>query len=194
MSNEYARSTEERVRKERENAVQPEPFLNEAGAIQATGDERKLAFTESFAKKLAASLDSVRASGVGVSELARLFGVPESEVLKKDREYTSWRIRKVVYNWPSEGALLFDIATDRALREVTDDWADVPPKQRFLIAQSLRSFQDECLFCGGAISITNTPVQSCCRNAEVMSMHCTGCERRFIEFRIEDDEGVSVGQ
>jgi hypothetical protein len=194
MSEESTNPYAERIKKRRENAVQPEEFLKQVGAIRETGDEQKLGFTEDFATSLSEHVAEVREREISETELARLFGVPESKVLRKDRPYTSWRIRKTVYNWPSEGALVFDIATDETLRKITDEWVDVPPKQRFMIAQSLRSFQDECIFCAGDIVFNNNAVESCCSERRVLTLHCGGCERRFLEFATENKERGRIGQ
>lgn len=193
MSEEQTNPVAERIEERKRNAVDPETFLKDAGAIQSIDDHQKLAFTESFAADLEAHVERVQSEGIGEPELARLFGVPESEVLEKDRDYTSWRIRHTVYNWPSEGALVFDVATDSALGEVADDWEDVPPKQRFMIAQSLRSFQDECIFCGGSVDFNNNPVQSCCSERRVLTLHCQDCERRFLEFTTENKQRQRIG-
>jgi hypothetical protein len=192
MSEEQTNPAAERIKERKKNSVEPESFLKDAGAIKTTETKRKLAFTGSFAAKLADAVDEVQHEGIGVAELAQLFGVSESEVLEKDREYSSWRIRNVVYNWPSEGALVFDIATDRTLRDVADDWDGVPPKQRFMIAQSLRSFQDECIFCGGEIVFNDNPVRSCCSDRRVLTFHCGSCERRYLEFTTEDDQRQQI--
>ncbi len=193
MSEEQTNPAAERIKERKRNAVQPEDFLRDAGAIRTTGDERKLSFTDSFADRLAETLDEVQHEGVGDRELARLFGVPESEVAERDYDYTAWKVRNTVYNWPSEGALLFDIATDRTLREIADDWDEVPPRQRFMIAQSLRSFQDECIFCGGAVDFDNSPIPSCCSDRRVLSFHCTSCDRRFLEFSTASEQDSQIG-
>jgi hypothetical protein len=192
MSEEQTNPVVERVEEEMKDSVEPEPFLKNAGAIKTRDTEQKLAFTDSFAAKLKSNTEKVKNEERGISKVAQLFGVPESEVLEKDREYTSWRIHHVVYNWPSEGALIFDMATDRTLREVAEDWEKVPPKQRFMIAQSLRSFQDECVFCGGEIKFNDEAVKSCCSSQRVMTFYCGGCERRYLEFATGDDRQEQV--
>lgn len=189
MSEEQTNPAAERIKKRKENAVDPETFLKEAGAIQSTDDQQKLGFTSEFAEHLSERVREVGEAGINDTALARLFGVPESEVLQKDRPFTSWRIRKTVYNWPSKGALIFDIAVDTALREIAEDWDEVPPRQRFMIAQSLRSFQDECVFCAGEIVFNNNPVESCCSERRVLTLHCDSCERRFLEFTTENERG-----
>lgn len=193
MSEEQTNPVAERIEERKKNAVDPETFLKGAGAIKTTGDQQKLGFTDEFAATLKEHVARVQDEGVEKPDLARLFGVPEDEVLEKDRPYTAWRIWRTVYNWPSEGALFFDVATDAAIREFSDNWDEVPPKQRFMIAQSLRSFQDECAFCGGEIVFNNNPVESCCSERRVLTLHCGSCERRFLEFKTEESETKSVG-
>jgi hypothetical protein len=192
MSEEQTQSAVERIKEEKRNAVEPEPFLKEAGAVRDTDTEQKLAFTESFADRLAGHIEQVQTEDIEVPDIAQLFGAPESEVIEKDYDYSAWRVYNTVYNWPSEGALVFDVATDRALREVEPAWEDVPTNQRFMIAQSLRSFQDYCLFCDGAMDIDNTPVRSCCSDNQVITLSCTECDRRFLEFRMEENQGVDT--
>ena len=193
MSEEQTNPAAERIKERKRNAVQPEEFLKDADAIRPTGDEQKLSFTDSFADRLAEHLEEVQADGISLTDLAQLFGVPESEVTEREFEYTAWQIRNVVYNWPSEGALLFDIATDHALRTISDEWDEVPPRQRFMIAQSLRSFQDECLFCGGIPDFNNKPVTSCCSERRVLTFRCPECERLFLEFSTESRENSHIG-
>jgi hypothetical protein len=192
MSEEQTNPAVDQIKKREENAVQPEPFLKNAGAIKTRDTQQKLAFTDSFAAKLKENVAEKAGIEVGVSEVAQLFGVAESDVLEKDREYTSWRIQKVVYNWPSKGALIFDIATDQTLREVAKDWEQVPPKQRFMITQSLRSFQDECVFCESAILFNDEPVKSCCSSQRVFTFYCDGCDRRYLEFAAGDDRDEQI--
>jgi len=183
----------ERIRKRKENAVDPETFLSEAGAIQPTDNERELEFTTEFTGELKEQIEAVQAAGIDEQALARLFGVDLEQVTEKDRPYTAWKIRNTVYNWPSADALVFDVATDETLRERTESWADVPPRQRYRIVQSLRSFQDECLFCSGPIVFNNDPVESCCSERRVLTIHCGECGRRFLEFTAEDSETKDVG-
>ncbi|WP_049926046.1 hypothetical protein [Halopiger goleimassiliensis] len=175
-------STSERIAQRRRNAVDPETFLLEAGCIEPTDDEEGLRFTPSFAERVDTRLEGVRSAGVGAADVAAIFGVPEGDVADADRSYPAFRIEHTVRSWPAEGAVELDVAVDRALRETTDDWETVPPRQRYRILQSLRSFQDRCLFCDGEISLRDETVDSCCSDVEVVTIECRDCGRRFLEF------------
>lgn len=192
MSEDTKQEIVQRIEERRKNAIDPTTYLKDIGAIQSTDDEQELEFTPSFASRLDEHIENTSNADIGKPELARLFGAEEDRVTKKDRPHTAWKIRHNIRNWPSEDALVFDVATDEALREVTDDWDEVPPKQRFRIVQSLRSFQDSCLFCDGSLVFSDNTVQSCCSERRVLTLHCDACDRRFLEFRAEGSDMSSV--
>lgn len=176
----------ERIRHRRENAVDPEAFLLDVGAIETTDGDEQLAFDPEFASRVERYIGKFRHEGVEEPVITRIFGVEEDDVSIPDRPYTAFKVINTVYNWPSPDALVLDAATDTAFREWTDRWDAVPPRQRYRILQSLRSFQDECLFCSGEIAFTDDLIESCCSARQVLSLHCDDCGRRFLEFSTED--------
>lgn len=186
-------SVRERIEERHENAVQPEEFLLDVGAVRSVDREEELEFTDEFASKVERYIGKFRHEGVDESIIARIFGVDEEYVEIPDRPYTAYKVIHTVWNWPSPDALVLDAATDAAFRDTTDRWDDVPPRQRYRILQSLRSFQDECFFCGGEIVFDNESVQSCCSPRQVLSLHCADCAKRFLEFSTEQKEaGVNM--
>lgn len=190
MSN---KSIRERIRYRRENAVDPETFLREADAIEPSDGDENLQFTAAFESRIEDHLEAFREEGVDRSVVAGIFGVDEDDVEDLEREYVAFKIVYTVRNWPSEGALEFDAATDAVLREESDRWEEVPPRQRYRILQSLRSFQDECFFCAGSIVVDDEPVESCCNQRLVLRLYCEDCERRFLEFSVEGSNADAVG-
>ncbi|SDQ36506.1 hypothetical protein [Natronobacterium texcoconense] len=175
-------SAAERIKYRQENAVDPEEFLLDLGIVELTEDGENLQFTVEFADRLEEQLEQVRADGVDTDDIATMFGADESDVSVPDRSYTAYKTDYMVRSWPSEGALQLDVATDRELRAETDQWDDVPVRQRYRLLQSLRSFLDECLFCSGPISSTDRTVESCCGDMTVFAVGCDDCDRRFLEF------------
>lgn len=184
----------DRIRYRKRHSVDPEEYLFDAGAIRQTEDEAELGLTPEFEAELEAYVTEVDSEGVSESDLATLFGVGLDEVEKQDRPYPAYKIIHTIRNWPTEAALVFDIAVDRILRERREDWDDVPPRQRYRIAQSLRTFQDDCLFCGGTVIYGDEPMESCCTETRVLTMHCDECGRRFMEFSTEDRNFVDSVQ
>ena len=186
-------SVKERIRYRQEHSVDPEAFLRDAGAIRPADGDEQLRFTSAFESRVAHHLERFRREGVDPSVVAGIFGVDEADVEAVDRPYVAFKIVYTVRSWPSEGALVFDAATDATLRERSDEWNAVPPRQRYRILQSLRSFQDECFFCSGEIAFDDEPVESCCSERRVLRLYCSGCDRRFLEFAVDRATGDGVG-
>lgn len=180
------KSVKERIRYRRENAVDPEAYLQEVGAIQPSADD-DLEFTPSFESRVGSHVETFREEGVDEGVIAGIFGVDEAEVEIPDRPYTAFKIDFRVHSWPSEDSLVLDAAVDAALREVAESWDEVPPRQRYRVLQSLRSFQDDCLFCNGEVLLSEEAVESCCSERQVLTVHCEVCDRRFLEFTAEQD-------
>ncbi|ELZ01086.1 hypothetical protein C482_07796 [Natrialba chahannaoensis JCM 10990] len=175
-------SAAERIKERRRNAVDPEAFLLDIDAIQPTDGEEGLQFTPKFAERVENRLNRLQVDGVEPTDIGSIFGVSDDNVSKSDRSYPAYKTGSTVRSWPSAGAVQLDVAVDKSIRAVTDEWTDVPSRQRYRILQSLRSFQEQCLFCTGALSISDQTVESCCSNVEVVTISCTDCGRRFLEF------------
>lgn len=186
-------SIKDRIRYRREHAVDPESFLEDVGAIREDETSDDLALSPRFASLIADEVDEFDARGVDESDIARMFGVEDDEVSVPDRPYTAYKVIHTIWNWPSEGALVLDAATDAALRSLTEEWEDVPPRQRYRILQAMRGFHDVCPLCGGSIELGDTLVQSCCSDRTVITVSCNGCDRRLLEFRSEQprDDGTA---
>lgn len=176
----------ERIKYRKEHSVDPEEYLLDGNIIQPTEGDQELELTSQFESELKAFVTDISEGDIEDEDLAKLWGVDIDDVEQKDESYPSYKIIHTVKNWPTKDALVFDIAVDRKLREREDDWDDVPPEQRYRIAQALRTFQDECLFCGGQILYSDDPVDSCCLDTRVLTLSCEDCDRRFMEFATED--------
>ena len=185
-------SVRDRIRERREKGVDPEAFLQEVGAIEDIGGE-ELGFTRDFEKRVKAQLNSLKGS-VGVQDIVQLFDIPQEYVEPQREPYPAYKVIHTIHKWPSDAALRFDIATDRALHETTDLWDEVPARQRPRIVHALRSFQDRCYFCDGELVYSDKPVESCCDEYLVITLSCEGCERRFIEFNADPSRPEQVAR
>lgn len=173
--------TVERWRRGKGAAVDPERFLLDADAVTPIDDGRDLALTDGFADLVA---EHVTALGDRVTErtvLADMYGVGPADVTFKDRSYPAVKVGRRIRKWPSEGALLADVANHHALDERSDQWMTVPPEQRIGILESLRSFQEQCPVCGGDVAFEDRVVKSCCAEYEVLAFECTDCGERLLE-------------
>lgn len=185
-------SAEERIKYNRAHAVDPAEYLRETGIVRETDDERELAFDPSIADSVREHMAAVREEGVSESDIATLFSTDIGDVTELDRDYTAYKIILIIRKWPSEAALEFDIAVDRALRE-TGEWAErVPPRQKYRIVESLRAFQDRCFVCDGPLTQSEEPRTSCCGEQDVITVHCDSCGERFIEIALEQEQQTQM--
>jgi hypothetical protein len=172
--------TIEKVRAHRENAVDPEAFLEDAGVLAfEDGDP---ALTDAFASRSWERIETVRDGTIDTGTLASMFEVEEGDIEPVEREYPAYRAGSRVRTWISEGALIVDVATYETLADQVDRWTEVPYEQRLDIVEWLRGLQDTCPFCGGTVRFSDDVFESCCGRFEVTVVACTDCEERFREF------------
>jgi hypothetical protein len=169
------------IERRREDGVEPSEFLQEVGAIELCADGEEFCLTDALAERVAAHAERRTADG-DVEAIAAVFGVEPDEVTPLDREYPAVEVGIQVRKWPSVAALTADVATDRALAEMTDRWREVPPGQRREILESLRGFHERCPLCGGPVALSEEVLESCCGTHQVKTVACEGCERRLREF------------
>ena len=172
--------TLQKVEEHRQNTVDPEQFLVDEGVV-ARGDEGEDRFTDEFAALREDHLATSRDSLDDPATLAGLFDADPDSVSIEDRDYPAISIDNRIRKWPSEAALLADVATDAALAAWTDRWADVPLEQRATVREALRTLCEGCPACGGEITTTAEKVESCCGLHEVIAAECEACGDRLRE-------------
>lgn len=187
----------DRVIEARQNSVDEEEFLQDIHAIESTEDGDDLRFTPEFEASVRDYIEHFDEAGVGVPEVATIFDAdPDEWVEELDREYVAYEVIHQVFKWPSEGAIVVDTAIEAALDDLSDRWnEDVPARQRYRIIMALRGFQDACLYCGGQVTMSDEPVESCCEETKVISVECDECGRRFLEFattQVDDDHLATI--
>lgn len=177
--------TVERIERERENAVDPEAFLLEAGAVEPCEHEADLCLSAGFTERFddrAADYDG----SIDRGTLADVFGTDPDSIAMLDREYPAIEIDRRIRKWPSEAALIADLAADDALHGLTDRWSDVPLEQRLGILKSLRSFHERCPRCSGPVYLHEETAESCCRSYEVIAIGCEDCGDPLLEFNPDE--------
>lgn len=177
--------TVERIERERENAVDPEAFLLEVGAVEPCEHEADLCLSAGFTERFddrAADYDG----SIDRGTLAGVFDTDPDSIAMLDREYPAIEIDRRIRKWPSEAALIADLAADDALRGLADRWSAVPLEQRLGILRSLRSFHERCPRCSGPVSLHEETAESCCRSYEVIAIGCEDCGDPLLEFNPDD--------
>lgn len=180
--------TVERLEHRRENAVDPERFLLDVGTVEPCERGDDLCLTDAFARRLGDRSARLEPDRIDRERIADVFDADPDSITALEREHPAFRIGRRVRKWPSEAALVADLAGDETLRERTDRWTDVPLVQRLGILKSLRSFHDVCPRCAGTIRLSDGTVESCCRSYEVLAIGCVDCGASLLEFNPTDVE------
>ena len=186
--------TLQKLEDERKNGVTPDQFLLDIDAIELCEDGEDYCLTDGFGSEIDAQAQRIDDEGIDYGDVATIFGDDPEDVEVLDRDYPAIQSGIRTRKWPSEAAIITDLATHRALGERTDRWPEVPDTQRPQILESLRGFQDHCFACDGDIVYDEAVVDSCCGQHEVKSYACTDCGQHLLEFdqaRVGDEVSLT---
>ncbi|XVH32727.1 hypothetical protein ACNS7O_05970 [Haloferacaceae archaeon DSL9] len=161
----------------------PEAVLVAASAVEECDDGDDLCLTADFAAAWQAAASDLEDDLTRQREaLTSLLDADELVFLSTDRrgQYVA-SLEHRLATWPTEGALIADLAAHAILDADSEAWAEVIPKQRLGILQAFRSFLDVCPVCGGSVAMTEDTVESCCRSWDVIAVVCGDCEEHYLE-------------
>jgi len=170
--------TIEKYRREREQSVDAESYLVEAGVVESDG-EGGFELTDAFAGDARSRWDEDLTDR---EALAALFDTDPEGIEELDRDYPAYQVGVRVRKWPTGAAQRVDLATYETLFEYADDWERVPLEQRLDILEWLRGLYDVCPVCGGAVEFSDDVIESCCGQFNVKTIACTDCGERLREF------------
>lgn len=171
------------------DVIDPEPFLLDAGALEPRPDETDLQLTDEFQTEWREHIEAVRESDYE-SKLAEILSPDEDidpdavDVRIDDRSVTVFRDDTLVAMWPSEAALVADVAVVPLLRERLVEWENTDVGVRGQLLHAVRVFLERCPACGGDLVLSEETMESCCRTAEVATLSCTDCESRLLEVEV----------
>lgn len=182
QQNRHEWRTLEKIDYERRHAIDPEQFLTDEDVISPCDDGDDVCFTDEFATLVERLTEEHRHAPMNREIIADMFEADSDDVEPLDRDYPAVKIRQRVRKWPSNGALVADIATHEGLGKRTDRWNVVPFEQRQRILESLRGFHEICPLCSGEIRYYDDVVESCCAEYQVTRIACVDCDERLLEF------------
>ena len=174
-----------------DEGVDPEDVLSSLDAVEPCAAENDLCLTDAFAEAWYEEISRLRDEDARRRALADLFEADSITVKTTDGRVSVFDGRTRLARWPSEGALLADLAADRVLDTRAADWSDLEPRHRFGVLTGLRVFLDECPICGGRVELGENTVESCCRSWDVFTVSCTACDTGLLEFDPETFETVA---
>ena len=174
-----------------DEALDPEAILSSVDAVEPCVDEDDLCLTESFADAWNAEMRRLRDENARQTALADLFDTDAVAVDSSSQRVSVFDDDRPLATWPSEGALVADLAADEVLVVRAPEWADLAPERRFGILAGLRSFLETCPLCDAPIEMGESTVESCCRSWAVLSVRCTSCGTDLLELDPETLETVA---
>jgi hypothetical protein len=88
---------------------------------------------------------------------------------------------RTVSRWESRAAVTADVAAAVEFADRSDDWDAMDPDVRLQVLGALRLWLDRCPSCGGAVTLDQEVVESCCRSVSVVAATCDDCDSRVFE-------------
>ena len=172
----------------RETDVDVEAFLTGEGIVEPCADVDDLCLTDEFERAWTdriADLETVEAG-----ELADLLGIEVPITVREYGEAVAFHLDDEghghrVGQWESHAALVADAAAASVLDGWTDDWSRLAGEARGEVLYGIRIFVESCPDCGGAVTLEEDTVESCCRSYEVAAATCDDCGARLLESRLE---------
>ncbi|MWG33171.1 hypothetical protein [Halomarina oriensis] len=160
-----------------------ERTLLDVGALEETPDGRDLRLTDGFAEQWTAAMADVDPATVE-ERLATALDC-DAENLQSRGEGTALLDEfRPVAQWPSDAALVADVAAAGLLRDRLDGWDDLPTAQRTVFLNGLRLFAEACPG-GEAVETSSEVVESCCSQMDVFVVRCADSGQHLLEQPVE---------
>ncbi|WP_324758958.1 hypothetical protein [Haloarcula montana] len=177
-----------KVRDHRENAIDVDEFLRDAGVVENGDGKPGRELSGGFRSALWERVDPEAGESAVREGLATLFDVSPAGITTEDEPYPAFVVDKRVRQWPSGSALAVDLAADAILRERSEDWPAVPLEQRLDALGTVRTLIQRCPACGGTVAETSDTVEACCGVHEVVGVQCVDCGERLAELDATTDD------
>ncbi|WP_284009385.1 hypothetical protein [Haloarcula pelagica] len=162
----------------------PAPTGDPTEQLSALGvlrdDEPRLtpAFRETWTDTAAALVESDRAMRQAAGEA---LAVPPGDVSVDANGGVELTVAgDWVGQWPSETALVADLATELTLSDT--GWSSIDRTVRADLAARIRGLAERCPVCEGPTRVSEDTVESCCGSADVIAVTCPDCTARLVEF------------
>lgn len=171
--------------------VDPEAFLLETGALEPCADRDDLCLDDDFRDAWAEAIDAIDAESLSGDDAVSAFDLDDAE----DVEIQSYDEASVlaagdatIGQWPSQAALVADVAAARVFDDEEPRWDDLDPEARGRILDGLRIFLDTCPTDGGPVELGTETVESCCQSYDVIAATCAESGDRLFEQPVAEPE------
>lgn len=165
--------------------VDPERILLDAGAVEPCEDVDDLCLSDDFAEAWQREMDAI--DDIAVDDALATFGFDDEdyELSRHDDAVLLNRGPHRIGQWPSEAALIADVAGARALADRHPEWGDFSAVAKGRVLNGLRVFLETCPD-GSRAEFREDTVESCCSSYDVVTVECSGSGERLFEQRVDD--------
>jgi hypothetical protein len=163
-----------------------ESFFLEIDAVEECRNGMDLCLTDEFRRAWSKRIDQLRSEGTSDTDIAALFDGLDVDpdrirVETYDGAYEAYIDDTRVGQWESQAAYLADLAADEVIRDRHLAWDRMGFDARTEVLGSLRLWLERCPTCGGAVTLGEDTVESCCRSIDVIAATCESCDARLFE-------------
>lgn len=178
-----------------EHKLTTEQYLLEQNVVEFCEEIEDLCLTTEFETTWLDEISAINTDTIGVNDANTLFGINTNNNNNNNMEIVKFGNARVVKQgdtqigkWPSDAALIADIAAARVLDQRDSNWNRYSPEQKGKFLSSIRLFLEVCPTDGGSVSITKNTVESCCQSHEIFAVTCDDTGERLFEIPVEDVE------
>ncbi|MFC7070656.1 hypothetical protein ACFQL9_13460 [Halobaculum lipolyticum] len=167
-----------------DGSVDLEQFLIEYDLVEATSTGEDLQLTQAFNEEWQFEMDRVYDENLSAKQVAAAFhidDISETTVIEQEGTYSLTTDGSSIGRWPSRAALVADVAAAHLLARRVDTWGEYSTQSRGVILNGLRVFLQRCPGSGGAVTLREETVESCCTSQQVIAATCEETGERILE-------------
>ncbi|QLH78903.1 hypothetical protein HZS55_17100 [Halosimplex rubrum] len=178
----------DRDEEEAEFELDAEQFLHGVDAIEPCPDADDDCLVDEFGRRWHSEMESLQGREGLKPVVSDRFDLDESEFEIEPHDDARLLIVEGdhVAKWPSEAALIVDLASAGILAERSDRWDDLGTVQRGQVLRGLRIFLDTCPTSDEPVTMGEETVESCCSTRDVVAVTCAESGARLFEQPIAD--------
>jgi len=165
--------------------VDLESYFIDHSVLELCAGGTDLCLTDEFGADWSASLGAVDdVAGTDLADALDLDGDGAYAIAEHGDARVLRRDEDIVGKWPSQAALVADVAAASVLADRDPSWAAREPEIRGQILNGLRLFLPTCPN-GEDVELTEETVESCCQSHEVVAAVCAESGDRLFEQRLD---------
>ncbi|WP_159076984.1 hypothetical protein [Halococcoides cellulosivorans] len=160
-----------------------EEVLLDQGVLQETPDGTDFELTDRADAAVRGELDAIDDLDDALDRARPWLGV-DPDLIRFERDgdaVTLYFKERNIGAYPSEAAILADVAIAAVLLDWVDGWEEFETRRRGEIVSGVRLFLDVCPACDEAVTFDSKTVESCCGTYDVAALVCRNCGARLYE-------------